>query len=145
MEYQWWYIDVEDWVPYMMSLLTVYLSRRLTQLECTQIAHKLQEMYSELQRRHSKLQEMYSELQGRHSKLQEMYSELQGRHRSTEYEVSCMEYNRKWIMHPHIIQHHCDVVVVNYVLLFSPSFHLSRWVPIISTCPNDVCSISYSL
>ena len=29
-----------------------------------------------------------------------------------------------------------------YVLLFSPSSHLSRWVPLFTTCPNGMCSVN---
>ena len=53
----------------------------------------------------------------------------------------CMEHNRQWVLHPHIlVALWCSCGC--YVLLFSPS-HLSGWVPCTLTiCPNGVCSVS---
>ena len=56
-----------------------------------------------------------------------------------------MEHNRKWIMHPHIFlwcMHvvacgNCDHCVS--VFSFPP---LRWWVPLFSTSPNDVCTVS---
>ena len=66
-------------------------------------------------------------------------------------DVSCsshywesMDKNSMWLMHPHILQHG-DVVACGYVLLFSPSSHLSWWVLLSSTCPGDVHVVSVIL